>query len=100
MVSGKNLMRHQNHLKKIQNIITDKLGIESDVEIYRYHRIGSRKTNTGQDRDRQPTIVCRPNRFKDKQRISNNSKKKPLKNTGIFIHEGFSKDSMELRKSL
>ena len=84
MVSGKNLMRHQNHLKKIQNIITDKLGIESDVEIYRYHRIGSRKTNTGQDRDRQPTIVCRPNRFKDKQRISNNSKKNPEKHGHLY----------------
>ena len=24
--------------------------------------------------------------------------RKKLKNTGIFIHEGFSKDSMELRK--
>ena len=73
MVSGKNLMRHRNYLKKIQNIITDKLSIESDVEIYRYHRIGPRKT--GQDRDRLPTIACRPNRFKDKQRISNNAKK-------------------------
>ena len=31
--------------KKIQNI-ADKLGIESDVEINRCHRIGSRKTKT------------------------------------------------------
>ena len=75
MVSGKNLMRHRNYLKKIQNIITDKLSIESDVEIYRYHRIGPRKTKTCQGRDRLPTIACRPNRFKDKQRILNNAKK-------------------------
>ena len=81
-------------MKKIQNIIADKLGIESDVEIVRCHRIGPRKT-TGQNRDRRRTVV---RRFKDKQRILNNAKK--LKNTGIYIYEDFSKDTMELRKSL
>ena len=84
--------------KKIQNIIADKLGIESDVEIDRCHRIGPRKTKTGQNRDRPRTVVCRLNRFKDKQRILNNAKK--LKNMGIYIYENFSKDTMELRKSL
>ena len=61
--------------KKIQNIIADKLGIESDVEIDRCHRIGPRKTKTGQNRDWPRTVVCRLNRFKDKQRILNNAKK-------------------------
>ena len=84
--------------KKIQDIIADKMGIESDVEIDRCHRIGPRKTKTGQNRDRPRTVVCRLNRFKDKQRILNNAKK--LKNTGIYIYEDFSKDTMELRKSL
>ena len=83
---------------KIQNIITDKLGIESDVEIDRCHRIGPCKTKTDQDQDRPRTVVCRINRFKDKQHILNNAKK--LKNTGIFIYEDFSNDTMELRKSL
>ena len=36
-------MRHGKHVKKIQNIITDKSGIESDVEIDRCHRIGPHK---------------------------------------------------------
>ena len=39
-------------MKKIQNIITNKLGIERDVEIDRCHRIGRRKTKTSQDRHR------------------------------------------------
>ena len=76
----------------------DKLGIESDVEIDRCHRIGFRKTKTGQNQDQPRTVVCRLNRFKDKQRILNNAKK--LKNMGIYIYENFSKDTMELRKSL
>ena len=33
--------------KKIQNIIANKLGIESDVEIDRHHRIGPCKTKIG-----------------------------------------------------
>ena len=69
--------------KKIQDIIADKMGIESDVEIDRCYRIGPRKTKTGQNRDRPRTVACRLNRFNDKQRILNNSKK--LKNTGIYI---------------
>ena len=39
--------------KKLQNIITDKLGIDSDIEIDRCHRIGPPKAKTGQDRDDQ-----------------------------------------------
>ena len=85
-------------MKKIQNVIADKLGIESDVKIDRYHTIRPRKTKTGQNRDRRCPVVCRLNRFKDEQCILNNAEK--LKNTGIFIYEDFSKDTMELRKSL
>ena len=84
--------------KKFQNIIADKLGTESDIEIDRCHRIGPCKTKTGQNRDRPCTVVCRLNRFKDKQRILNNTKK--LKSTGIYLYEDFSKVTMELRKSL
>ena len=60
--------------KKIQDIIADKMGIESDIEIDSCHRIGPGKTKTGQNRDRPRTVVCRLNRFKDKQRILNNAK--------------------------
>ena len=72
--------------------------MESDAEIDRRHRIGSCKTKTGQTRDQPCTVVCRLNRFKDKQRILNNAKK--LKNTGIVIYDDFSKENMELKKSL
>ena len=37
-------------------------------------------------------------KVKDKQRILNDEKK--LKTQGIFIYEDFSKDGMELKKSL
>ena len=40
----------------MQYIITDKLRIESDIEIDRCHRIGLRKTKTGQDWDQPRTI--------------------------------------------
>ena len=55
-------------MKKIQNIIAGKLGIESDEKIDRYNRIA------GQDRDRLRAVICRRNRFKDKQRILSNAK--------------------------
>ena len=74
------------------------MGTDSDVEISRCHRTGPHKTKTGQNRDQPCTFVCTLNRFKDKQQILNNAKK--LKNTSIFIHENFSKNTMELRKSL
>ena len=69
--------------KKIQDIIVDKLGIKSGVKIGRYHRIGPRKAKTSQNRDRPRTVVCRFNRFKDKQRILNNAKK-PEKHEHLY----------------
>ena len=60
--------------QQIQNIIMDKLEIKSEVEINRYHRIGSHKAKSGQDRDRPRTVVYRIIRFKDKQRILSNAK--------------------------
>ena len=76
----------------------DKLGIESDIEIDRCHIIGPCKTRADQNWDQPCTVVCRLDRFKDKQCILYNAKK--LKKMGIFIYEDFLKDTMELRKSL
>ena len=70
--------------KRIQNIIADKLGIESDVEIDRCHRIGPHKTKTGQNYDQPHTVVCILNKFKDKQHILNNAKK-PKKHGHLYI---------------
>ena len=91
-------MQHGKHVKKMQNIFTDKLRIESDLEIDSCHKVRSCKRKTGQDQDRTHTVVSRLNRFKDKQHILNNVKK--LKNMDMFIYEDFSQGTIELRKSL
>ena len=48
--------------------------MESDEKFDRCHRIGPRTTKAGQDWDRPRTVVCRINRFKNKQRILSNAK--------------------------
>ena len=57
-------------MKKIQNIIADKLGIKSDVEIDRCHRIRPCKAKTGQNWDQPRTVICTLNRLKNKECIS------------------------------
>ena len=74
------------------------MGIVSDIEIDRCHKIGPHKTKIAKDWDQPCTTVCRLNQFKDKHHILNNAKK--LKITSTFIYEDFSKDTMALRKSL
>ena len=64
------------------------------MEIDRYHRVES-GNQCGQHQERPPTIICRFNMFKDKQEILNNAKK--LRDTGIYIYQDFSKDTMDLR---
>ena len=78
--------------RKVQEIISNYLEIEHDVEFERCHRMGKRKGN------RQRTIVCNLLCFKDKQKILQNAKK--LKDTGIYVYEDFSNETMEVRKSL
>ena len=78
--------------RKVQEVISNHLEIEHDVEIERCHRMGKRKGN------RPCTIVCNFLRFKDKQKILQNAKK--LKDTGIYAYEDFSNETMEVRKSL
>ena len=78
--------------RKVQEVISNRLEIEHDVEIKRCHRMGKRKGN------RPRTIVCNFLRFKDKQKILQNAKK--LKDTGIYVYEDFSNETMEVRKSL
>ena len=67
------------------------------MEIDRCNRVKSRN-QSGQDQGRPRTVICRFNKFKDKQQILNNAKK--LRDTGIYIYEDFSKDAMDLRKTL
>ena len=51
--------------KKKSKMSLQIIGIESDKKSDRCHRIGPRKTKTGQDRNRPRTVVCRLNRCKD-----------------------------------
>ena len=52
------------------------------MKIDRYHRVKCRN-QSGQHQGRPRTIICRFNKFKDKQQILNNAKK--LRDTGIYI---------------
>ena len=86
--------------EKVQKLIKEKLGLENDVEIERCQRMKKKNKDQSNNerRSRPRTIVCKLLRFKDKQKIIQNSKK--LKNTGIFVYKGFCKDTMDLRKQL
>ena len=55
--------------RKLQEVISNHLEIEHDVEIERCHRMGKRKGN------RPRTIVCNFLRFKEKQKILQTAKK-------------------------
>ena len=78
--------------KKVKDIVKEKMGI--DVEIQRAHRVGKYE----KDRERPRTIVALLLNYGDKENIFKNGKK--LINTGIFINEDFSKETMLKRKEL
>ena len=78
----------------MQDIVKNKLGITAETEFDRCHCTGKFKKNQAKPR----TIVCRLLRFKDKEKILQNSKK--VKNTGTSIYEDFCKETMELQKPL
>ena len=67
------------------------------MEIDRCHRVKS-CNQSGQHQGHPHTIICQLNKFKDKQQILNNAKK--LRDTGIYIYEDFSKDTMDSQKAL
>ena len=73
-------------------VIKEKLEIQDQIEIDRCHRMGRHKRN------RPRIIIFKLNKFKDKQKILQNTRN--LKVTGIFIYEDFCDDTMKLRKSL
>ena len=83
--------------EKVQEVVENNLGFETEVEIDRCHQVKSRN-QSGKYQGHPCTIICRFNQFKDKQQILNNAKK--LRDTGIYIYENFSKDTMDLRKAL
>ena len=78
--------------RKVHDIVQNELGITTEIEFDRCHRTGKFKRNQSKPR----TIVCRLLKFKDKEKILQNSKK--FKDTGTFIFEDFCKATMELLK--
>ena len=74
--------------------------MENEVEIERCHPMKNKNKDQSNNerRSRPRTIVCKLLRFKDKQKVIQNSKK--LKNTSIFVYVDFCKDTMDLRKQL
>ena len=92
--------RNNIRIDGIEDDQKEELGLENEVEIERCHRMKKKnKDQSNNERRSHPrTIVCKLLRFKDKQKIIQNSKK--LKNTGIFVCEDFCKDTMDLRKQL
>ena len=82
--------------RKVEDIITNRLGIKQKVIIERSHRGGKKQMDkfTGKPR----TIFAKILDYRDKELIMQNAKK--LKGSGIFINEDYSKETMEIRKGL
>ena len=78
---------------KVQEMCKMKMGIEENIKIDRCYRI----TPKNKDPTCPWTIICRLKKFKGKQKILINAK--VLKDTGIFIHGDYCKDTMNVRKT-
>ena len=86
--------------KKVQNVFTNRLGIEN-VEIERAHRVAGvmkEGTEENNDRRRPRTIVLKLLSYKDKVKIFRNANK--LKDSGIYINEDYCKETTDKRKEL
>ena len=93
----------ENTEEKAKKVFGDQLGLTSDIEIERAHRMNIRPNNNNNIREnkkvnRPRTIILKLLRYKDKQLILQNSKK--LKDTGIYIYEDFSDETNRIRKDL
>ncbi|XP_066923006.1 uncharacterized protein [Clytia hemisphaerica] len=78
--------------RKVKDMIRAKLGVNEEIVVERAHRIG-RKEN-----GKKRSIVCKLQSWKQKEIIIKNSNK--LKNTGIYINEDYSDETMTIRRSL
>ena len=81
--------------RKVTDFFKTKLGLDNII-IERAHRGANWKRQKEMNQPR--TIILKLLNFKDKERILKNAKY--LKNTGIFINEDFSKETIEKRKKL
>ena len=86
--------QHQNETsdeleREIQDLLTDKLDLNNDVQFDRVHRLGSKPDSP---------IVARCSSYKDK--VSILKEKKKLQGSTIFIGEDFSTRVREIRRQL
>ena len=80
---------------KMQNLFTNELGLQRQINIERAHRTG--KAQTGEE-SKPRTIVLKMLDYREKILILKNAHK--LKGTGIYINEDFSRETTEIRKRL
>ena len=92
------LMKNQTKREvRVKELIEMNLGITDATEFERCHRVPA-KTNSSNNQNCPQTIICKVNKFKDKQKFLKCAKS--LKDTGIFLYENFCRDTMDLRKKL
>ena len=77
--------------QKVHKLLYEKLKL-NNVVIERAHRMGKL------DKEKPRTVIFKLLNYKDKERILKQSKL--LKNTGIYINEDFSDETMLIRKEL
>ena len=77
---------------KVKNLFRNELGITEEVEIDRAHRVGRKEDG------KVRTIVLRCHKYKMKEQIKKAARK--LKNTGIYINDDFSLETLLVRKDL
>ena len=80
--------------EKVKHFLKGTMEINKEIKIERTHRMG--KTTRMDKRPR--TIIFQLSSWKDKELILKNRKK--LKNTGYYVNEDFSEETLAIRKNL
>lgn len=78
--------------KKVKDLIRDTMKIEENICIERAHRVGRK------DQGKTRPIIFKLQNWKQKELILKNSSK--LKNSGFYINEDFSDETVQIRKNL
>lgn len=82
--------------ESVKSLFKNHLKIETDIIIERAHRI--KPTKQQRERELPRTIVLKLHNYEDKETILKNIS--TLKDTGIYINEDYSKETMVIRQEL
>ena len=77
---------------KVKDLIKERMGIDEELKIERAHRIGKKENR------KKRAIIFKLESWKQKEIILKKTNK--LKNTGLYINEDFSDETMLIRKEL